>query len=290
MIRLVALFAACLPVQSDRITAADVARAVPEFSRIAAGQVISYSPIPGLVRVFTPAELGQWLSRQNITHGATEPVCFEWTMRTVTAEEIRSAMLSSLPAGSDIVVSSHPERALPEGNLQFPLRGIANGNTDERDWHGYVEYAPGKRIPVTARVVFRVPFTRVVPKEPLRAGQRITADHVRAESGTGVPQREGFATSIAEVAGRMATRFLPAGKDIPFTALSDPAAVSRGDALQVEVRSGNAKLRFEGLAQGSGAAGALVPVRMLDSGRIVHARVASDGRAVLDLTSPEEKR
>jgi flagella basal body P-ring formation protein FlgA len=290
MIHLVALFAACLPVQSDRITAADLARVVPAFSRFAPEQVISYSPVPGLMRVFSPAELGQWLSRRNVVLDLKEPVCFEWPMRNVSAEEIRSAMLSALPPGSDVVVSWRAERPLPMGVLRFSLRGIADGRTDERDWNGHVEYAPGKRIPVSARVVFRVPFARVVATEPIRAGERITAERLRLEAGTGTPVREGFATTIAEVAGKLATRLLPAGGGIPLASLSEPAAVSRGDAVQVEVHSGNATLRFEGLAQGSGAAGSLVPVRMLDSGRIIHARVAGDGRALLDLTSQREKQ
>jgi flagella basal body P-ring formation protein FlgA len=70
--------------------------------------------------------------------------------------------------------------------------------------------------------------------------------------------------------------------------LAEAAAVSRGDALQVEVRSGNARLRFDGEAQASGADGAIVPVRMRATGRIIHARVAGQGRAVLDLSAPAE--
>ncbi len=103
------------------------------------------------------------------------------------------------------------------------------------------------------------------------------------QSGTGVPPRAGIATDIDTVAGKMARRFVPRDSPIHTSALTEPATVARGDALQVEVVSGNARLRFEGLAQASAGAGQVVPIRMRDTGRVVHARIAESGRAVVDI-------
>jgi flagella basal body P-ring formation protein FlgA len=138
-------------------------------------------------------------------------------------------------------------------------------------------------------VTLQVPFTRVVSTVPIRAGERITPDRVRTETGTGAPVREGTVASADHIAGKSAKRFVPAGAVILLSMIAEPAAVSRGDALQVEVRSGNARLRFDGLAQASGASGAIVPVRMRDTGRMIHARVAGQGRVILDLSAPAER-
>lgn len=292
MISLVAMLALspCLEVRGDRITASDVARAVPGYSRLAPDQVISYSPAPGLTRVFSPAELRQWLSRQNIASDIADPICFEWPMRTVSADEVRAAMLASLPPESDIAIASSFTHPVPVGSLHFPLAGIAPGVTDQRDWSGFVEYAPGKRMAITVRVTLRVPFTRVVTTKPIRAGERITPDKLRFEQGTGAPVREEAVTSIEQTTAMAASRFLPQGTTIVLSMLTQPPAVSRGDTLQVDVLSGNARLRFDGLAEASAASGAIVPVRMKDTGRLIHARVTGRGQVVLDLSNTPEKR
>jgi flagella basal body P-ring formation protein FlgA len=55
----------------------------------------------------------------------------------------------------------------------------------------------------------------------------------------------------------------------------------------VDVVSGGAKLRFEGIVEAPGVAGALVPVKNPETGKIVHARVDREGHARLTLSATE---
>lgn len=278
---------ACLDVRSDRITAADLARAVPAFERVAPETVISYAPVPGHTRVFRRAEL-----QQRLHAGADLPdaVCFEWRMRTPERAEIREIMIAALPPGSEVEVLESPSWPVPEGPLQFPLSGLLNSTQQQRIWRGFIEYVPGRRYDVQARVVVRSPFRRVVPVRPIRAGERITADLIRVESGIGVPPGPGFATDTEQVAGQTSRRLLPADASIPLASLQRTATVARGDSLQVDVISGQARIRFDGIAQAPAGRGELVPIRMRDTGRIIHARVNGEGRAVLDLNTPERQK
>ena len=54
-----AIAAACLPVDApqDRITAADLAKALPEWSQVPPGDAIVLAPVTGVVRVLRAAEL-----------------------------------------------------------------------------------------------------------------------------------------------------------------------------------------------------------------------------------------
>jgi flagella basal body P-ring formation protein FlgA len=53
------------------------------------------------------------------------------------------------------------------------------------------------------------------------------------------------------------------------------------------VISGGAMLRFEGIAEAPAVAGALVPVKNPDTGKIVHARIDREGHARLNLSATE---
>jgi hypothetical protein len=184
-------YGACLPVAGGRITAADLAPAVPAFAQLPPELELGFAPNPGLTRVFAPAELNQRLSRYGIQTTASEPVCVEWPMRMITDEDIRSAMLSVLPAGSEIEIASPTQISVPPGPLEFPLNALRNGM-----WRGYVVYDAPRRFPVTMQVKVSVPWTRVIATAPIRAGERITEANVQLRSGMGDPSGEQFAVSM----------------------------------------------------------------------------------------------
>jgi hypothetical protein len=47
----------CVPVETDRILGKDLAAARPEFAALDPGTEIGFSPLPGVTRVFQPADL-----------------------------------------------------------------------------------------------------------------------------------------------------------------------------------------------------------------------------------------
>lgn len=267
---------ACLPVRGGRITVGDVAAAVPAFGQLPAEMEMSFAPLPGSMRVFAAAELNQRLVRNGLTGVVSDPVCFEWPMRKLGQDEVRDAMLSVLPGGTEVSVNLAADTFVPPGKVVFPADGLRNGL-----WRGYVEYDPPRRIAVSARVDVRAPFARVIATEAIRAGERIVAGKLRVESGVGEPSRTDYAESLDDVVGRMARRFIRAGSPVERSAIADAPAVARGDAVPVDVIVGGARLRFEGIAERAASAGELAVVRNPSTGKIMHVRVDEQGRGVL---------
>jgi flagella basal body P-ring formation protein FlgA len=282
MMLLFALAAACLPVTSDRITAADVAQAVPAYRALPSTQTLSYAPLPGHTRVFPQAEL-----KQRMPGAADLPasICFEWPMRTLSMDEVKSAMLSALPAGSNVAISGLSEYPVPPGPIQFPLTGLRNGV-----WKGYVVWSPGHRAEIWAQVTVKAPFSRVVAAAVIRPGQRIGAADVRVERGVGEPADAQLALDPENVVGRLSRRLIPQGAAIPPAALEKPITVARGDRVSVQVVAGNARLAFDGVAEGRGMVGDIVPVRNPATKRLLHARVEASGLLVADLRMAGENR
>ena len=62
----------------------------------------------------------------------------------------------------------------------------------------------------------------------------------------------------------------------------DAMPVQRGDEISVEVRSGPARLRFDGRAESAGRAGDSILVRNPLSGKLFQAKVLSKGKATID--------
>ena len=281
MIALLAVAAVCLPVQSERITAGDLAAVVPAFHAMPASKVLSYAPLPGYSRVFPEAEL-----RQRVPDARELPasVCFEWRMRLLSQEEIVAAMLASLPSGSHVSIVETSHEAVPPGNLSFPLACLRNGN-----WKGYVEWAPGRKYSIWGKVRVQAPFSRVIATEAIRSGQRIEESNVRLETGVGEPATPGMATSLGQVIGRVARRLIPADSPVPTASVDVELTVARGDPVHVRVVAGNAALAFDGVSEGRGAVGDIVPVRNPFTKRLVHARVESRGSAIAELTPSGRK-
>jgi flagella basal body P-ring formation protein FlgA len=271
---------ACLPVGASRITASDIAAAVPAFAQLAPDTQMSLTPAPGVRRTFTVAELNQRLTLAGLEASATEPVCFERPMREIGEDELREAMLTVLPAGSDVRVVGTARIAVPTGTPVFPMEGLRGGV-----WRGHVEYEPNRRFAFAVTVDVRTPFTRVVATEAIRAGERITASKLRVDSGVGEPSPVEYASSLEEAANRVARRSVRAGAPVERSALGQARAIARGDTVQVDVVSGGAVLRFDGIAENAAAHGDVTPVRNPETGKIVHVRVMEDGRALLRLSN-----
>src|SRR3954454_14508999 len=92
-----AAFPSCVQPSGSRITAGDIAAAVPEYANLPADLVLGYAPQPGASRVLAPNELTQWLSRHGVKGEVRDPVCISWKLTDLNLEKAKSAMLASLP-------------------------------------------------------------------------------------------------------------------------------------------------------------------------------------------------
>lgn len=82
--------------------------------------------------------------------------------------------------------------------------------------------------------------------------------------------------------GRMARRTLLPGQPIPTNAVEDPWAVARGTVVKVIVEDSGFSIVTYGSALQSGAPGAVIPVRNVDTGVIIRGVVQPDGTIKVD--------
>ncbi|HYO82043.1 MAG TPA: flagellar basal body P-ring formation chaperone FlgA [Bryobacteraceae bacterium] len=260
--------------------------AVPAFSVLPAALELSFAPQPGHTRVFPPAELKARLARAGVEYNNDRTICFGWPMRLLSAAELRTAMEQGLPNGAEVILPDVLPEA-PEGKLVFEVAGLARSS---KLWRGHVEYGPGLRYSLNIPVEVHAPFTRVVATVPLRAGERITAEDLRIETGTGPMPAPGSVEKLEDVVGSVPKRLIPAGSPVLRNSLGAAKAIARGDAIQVTVVSGTARLQFDGTAQQTGTVGSPLAIRVEATGRVLHARLEENGRATLNLGALVEAR
>ena len=116
----------------------------------------------------------------------------------------------------------------------------------------------------------------------LKKGSPVTASQIREESVERFPMFGDLAVSADQVVGLMPLRDIQDGKEIQLSLLTRSLDVIRGEMVEVEVRSGGARLEFTGKAESSGRTGDTVTIRNLASSRVFQARVNGKGRALLE--------
>jgi flagella basal body P-ring formation protein FlgA len=75
---------------------------------------------------------------------------------------------------------------------------------------------------------------------------------------------------------------IASGTELRPDLIAAPNDVDRGDAVQVEVRSGNARLALTARAVTGGRSGETISVRNPENNRIFQARITGKGTAVVD--------
>jgi flagellar basal body P-ring formation protein FlgA len=270
-----AIAAGCLPVEApeDRITAADLARALPEWRQVAPGEAIGLAPVPGVVRILRVAELRRLATRFNLAPDAPSDLCFQRPVAAIPPERMLAVMRRRLPEARIEILESSRVPA-PAGELDFPPAGLRPGY-----WFGHVTYGAGHKFVVWARVDVKVPIQRITASADLKPGEPIQPAQLRIETRDEVPSsRPDPGPSLDDLAGRLPRRPIRAGTVVRKEWLDAPKLVQKGEMVKVEVVRGGAKLEAEGLAESSGALGEIISVQNLNSKRRFRARVESPGR------------
>jgi flagella basal body P-ring formation protein FlgA len=278
-----AVAAACLPIDApkDQITAADLARSLPEWSMIAPDTAISLAPAPGVVRVLHIAELRRLATRFGVTSEPSAELCYERPIEALSPDRMLSAMQAQLP-NARIEILEASRMPAPVGDVEFPLSGLRPGY-----WSGYVAYGSGRKFAIWARVNVRTTVKCVVASADLKPGQPIEAGQLTIEARDMFPTanlRDAGADAIGAIANRVPRRVVRAGTIVQTEWLDAPKSVQRGDRVKVEVVNGGARLEIEGIAETGGAVGELIFVQNPDSKRRFRARVESQGHVSVKST------
>ncbi len=277
----------CLAVgaTSDRILAGDLAAGFPEWAAVPAETPLGLAPAPGVQRVFRMLELRRLAERWSLSTVPDREICVTRPVALLTAARLLAAMQSAiqndvqnaLPA-AHIELFDFSRQPAPEGTLVFPVSSLRQGLTGGY-WNGYVAYGGMHRFTLWARVKVTIASARVVTAEDLKPGVPLESAQFRMETREEVPAT-GLVSAVEDVAGKVLRRSVAKGTALRAEWLEPAKVVLRGETVRVEAVRGGARLELEGVAEGSGAIGEIVPILNPVSQRRFPARVESKGRVV----------
>jgi flagella basal body P-ring formation protein FlgA len=273
--------ASCLAVNpaSDQVTAADLAPGFPGMESLDAGTPLALAPAPGVARVFHLVELRRWADRFHLAPPAAE-ICVERQVAPLDPAPALAAMRAAFP-DAEIAVVEWSRARVPAGEIVFPASQLRGGATGQW-WNGYVRYGGVHRFSIWARVTVRVTAGQVVALRDLPPGQAIPAEALEVQTREAIGGAVDFAQSTDQVAGKWPRALIRAGAPVRLAQLGAAVDVARGDTVEVDAQSGAAHLQFEARAEGSGAAGTMIPVRNPVSNRRFMALVRGKGRVSVD--------
>ena len=277
----------CIVVEGDRIVASNFAASLPGFAQLPPEMPVGAAPLPGVRRVFHPPELTSLAKRLGVDVGAPDDLCFERPLEKLDRGRLLESMRQALglnDATIEIVETSlYP---VPRGRVQFRREDLGRpalaSSASPVTWRGNVIYGDGHRFSIWARVLISASVPRVVAVEGLKRGEPIAAGRIRVETSPIFPATGDVARTIEEVAGKTPVRDLAAGTEIHLAQIVATPDVSRGEMIDVEVRSGAARLLLTGKAEVAGRSGDIITVRNPTSNKVFQARVLGKGKAFLD--------
>lgn len=283
------LMAGCLAVApgSDFIRAGDLTPAYPAMETIATATTIGPAPMPGVPRVFHPAELQRLAARYGLAAAPDRDICVEVPTVPLDPKRVLDAMRTTLPEAR-IELLDFSRRPAPEGILEFPRNGLhaaAQQSPAGALWMGSVRYGRTRRFPIWASVKIALPVTRVLAVSDLPAGTAIAPGQVELatrDEAPGISELLPIAAALEQVVGKCPRQTIRAGEPVRLAWLDAPKAVLRGETVKVRVRDGGAQLELEAVAESSGAVGEKVFIRNPNSHQRFAARVEAKGRVAVD--------
>lgn len=130
----------------------------------------------------------------------------------------------------------------------------------------------GGGAPALAQEVVLIPNRVIYPGESIVPGSLRQVTLV-----PGKQKPDAVATRLEELDGKIAKRTLLPGRYIPVNAIRDTWLVEQGAPVQVYFASGGLTISATAVTLQSGAAGDLVKVRNIDSGKVFSGTVMADG-------------
>ena len=117
----------------------------------------------------------------------------------------------------------------------------------------------------------------VIPTETIYPGETVDAGRLEEVEVTNPALTGDYATATEQVAGKITSRTLLAGRVILVSSLREPYVVERGQAVRIVFTNGPLRITAGGAPLESAAVGDLIRVRNTDSGIIVSGTVMDDG-------------
>ena len=120
---------------------------------------------------------------------------------------------------------------------------------------------------------------------PIKSGDPITLENVIYEIRDIASTSDEPVISDQETTGKVASRFIPAGKIVTRTMLKDPPLINPGDQVEIIFDNGRFSLNIGGVAKQEGSEGEKIRVMNIDTRKIIYATVADS--ATVTVTNRE---
>ncbi|KAF1705401.1 flagella basal body P-ring formation protein FlgA [Pseudoxanthomonas kaohsiungensis] len=186
-------------------------------------------------------------------------------------ESIRAAALQAVPGGQ-AEASLDPALRMPACGQALEARQATAGTVE-------VSCPQGWRLFVPVKVRRSQPV--VVLVRGVAAGEAIPADAVATEARDTSRIAGAALADVAQAAGQVARRTLPAGTVLSAGDLAAPRLVRRGDAVALVSRRGGVEVRVSGRALGDAGENERVAVENLSTRRVLQGRVGPGGDVVV---------
>jgi flagella basal body P-ring formation protein FlgA len=270
---------ACHPITADWIYGRDLVAAAPSLAGLPPELPVSFSPVPGLERIFHPAELRRLAEAHHLSGARiSENICFAWPLAPLTRERITAAIEHTLAGRHPRIEAVDWSLAsIPAGELVFPLAGLSALSDKPVIWKAYVAYAGNRRFSTWANVRVAIREPHLVSTVALRVGDSISAAEVKTETYEGPLLREKALTASDDLTELRARRNVPAGTTL-FESLFETAKdVERNELVTVMIEAGSAHIRTQGVAIWAGRRGDVISVRNPKTGRVYRALIEDKG-------------
>jgi flagella basal body P-ring formation protein FlgA len=268
----------CRPLFHDQILARDLGAAVPPLALLPPDLKLGYSPVPGAQRVFRVSQLQRLATQFGIAAKIAAPVCFAWTLHSLSTDEIAAAIHKSLPGQqADLNVIDHSRFPVPEGDISFPLQGLSGNSDKPAVWNGFVQYGDGRRFEIWARVLVTVHEKHVIAVRSIEAGESIDSAALKSVDYTGPLRRSPALRDAGEAVGQCARWTIASGTVLAKNMLVPPLDVEREQLVVVHVNNGAAHIETQGVADDGGYKGNVIRVHNPQTGRVFRARIDDHG-------------
>jgi flagella basal body P-ring formation protein FlgA len=226
----------------------------------------------GHVRIVVPRNAQVLRAAQTITAADIEAVIRAQALKDAGGEssQVKQEILTPL---SDL---SAPKGAV-EWQVELLGKHLVPGGDRTYQATALVDGKEVWRMPV--RVRQKVYRTVVVAKRPIRRDQLIKPEDVTTLRRTaGASKEAGFTGDPSAIVGMKAKRPIAQDEPISEGIVRAPAAVSEGGRVQVVFETNLLSMQVPGVALVAGQIGQFIPVRNLETGKIVYGIVQADER------------
>jgi len=285
-----------LELDRDRLTAADLARRMPQWRQLPPDTEILYAPLPGLNRELARGELERLAARHGLDPGPGDVwpsrLRLVRRLRVLEAREAEAAVATAValqhrvsPEDVSVELSRWIPIRIPTGEIAMRAQAPFPRGPDPvpvaltwttRDRRSGTLWL---RARIQVRGLYAVAARRIAAGEPLRSPD------VRFEEGAlgGPPGL--WRLSAAELEGAVLRRSLEQGERISRLLVIQRPAVERGALVELRLARGPIELRAPGRAERAARLGEILTFRNLQSGRSVTARLVAPGRAEVESAS-----